>query len=92
MLCTRVLHCVCVYVAASVLAPYTTLVNCQLPKDTRYKIRNHAFLIIVYNHPTSLHQFFLAYERRTKNVTKSSLYAYIWDPLRLVKIGYGYIN
>ena len=23
-------------------------------KDTIYKIRNHAFLIIVYNHPTSL--------------------------------------
>ena len=25
-------------------------------KDTTYKIRNHAFLILVYNHPTSLCQ------------------------------------
>ena len=25
-------------------------------KDTTYKIRNHAFLILVYNHPTSLRQ------------------------------------
>ena len=24
------------------------------------------------------------------NVTKSTLYAYIWDPLRLVKVGYDY--
>ena len=48
MLCTRVLHCVCVYVAASVLAPYTTLVNCQ-PKlkiiniITRVPSRSHCF-------------------------------------------------
>ena len=27
-----------------------------LVKDNIYKIRNHAGLIIVYNHPTSLHQ------------------------------------
>ena len=26
------------------------------PKDNKYKIRNDAFLILVYNHPTSLHQ------------------------------------
>ena len=24
------------------------------------------------------------------NVTKPTLYAYIWDPLRLVKVGYDY--
>ena len=49
-----------------------------LCKDSIYKIRNNAFLIIVYNHPTSLRQdqsvaiaitnFALTNERRTKNV------------------------
>ena len=54
----------------------------------------------MYNHPTSLRQdqsvavattnFALTNERRTRNVTKQKLYAYIWDPLRLVKVGYDY--
>ena len=28
----------------------------HVSKDTIYKIRNHTFLILVYNHPTSLRQ------------------------------------
>ena len=27
---------------------------------------------------------------RTNNITKPTLYAYLWDPLRLVKVGYDY--
>ena len=29
-------------------------------------------------------------QKMLDNVTKPTLYAYIWDPLRLVKVGYDY--
>ena len=71
-------------------------------KDTIYKIRNHSCLIIVHNHPTSLRQdqsvavattnFTETKKRKTKkdNVTKPTLYAYVWDPNRLVRVGHDY--
>ena len=35
---------------------YIVLLQLHIPKDTLYKIKNQAFLIIVYNHLTSLRQ------------------------------------